>query len=109
MVIYNWAVQDMGWRKHSGGYDVNKYRTLCEMENNLVVVESEGPVPYDEYVNKLKSLNVRCALYLDMGTYNYLWCAPFIDNDCMPTGDVIFEKGPNADKISNWLCFSYVN
>ena len=104
MIIYRGIVQDMSWRFHRGQYDIFKYRALCEIDQNLLIIESQNEMPYNEFVERLSGLDVYQAIYLDMGTYNYLWCRETYDNE-PDKANIITESGINAHKISNKICF----
>lgn len=70
MVVYNGQALPL-FRKDR---PENIYRVLCELNGMLCVVESKNSLAYSEFVKLLIGLNVKNALYLDMGGgRNYSW------------------------------------
>lgn len=53
---------------------VRSYRVIAEINNNLCIIDSIEMMHFDEFLEKLKELNVTNALYMDMGAgWNYSW------------------------------------
>lgn len=100
IIIYKGVTQDTQWRKNH----TFQYRALCELDGELKIIESENPIPYNDFVNALSELHVCNALYLDMGTYNYLWYNLNAGAVEATTEDKIVEvKYANYTKISNFI------
>ncbi len=98
MVIFNGIVQPF-FRKAGSSFE---YRTLCELDGRLCIIDSKKVVRYDEYVRALSKLGVKYALYLDMGAgWNYSY---YRTND----GSLHTLHLPPAqshDYRTNWLTF----
>lgn len=100
VIIYKGVTQDTAWRRN----DVFQYRALCEMDGELKIIESDVPIPYNEFVEALAALHVCNALYLDMGTYNYLWYdIDVTSEDTTIVGKTVEVKCANYNKISNFI------
>lgn len=53
---------------------VRSYRVIAELNGNLCVIDSIEMMHFDDFLSKLKELNVTNALYMDMGAgWNYSW------------------------------------
>lgn len=53
---------------------VRSYRVIAEMNGNLCIIDSIEMMHFDDFLAKLKDLNVTNALYMDMGAgWNYSW------------------------------------
>lgn len=53
---------------------VRSYRVIAELNGNLCIIDSIEMMHFDDFINKLKALNVTNALYMDMGAgWNYSW------------------------------------
>lgn len=97
MIIFNSKVMPL-FRKDR---PLNIYRALCELNGILCVVESHGLLTYSEYVEKLKGLGVKHALYLDMGDgWNYSWY-----RDADGKLHVIHPQKPGSVFQTNWIVF----
>lgn len=98
MIIFNSLVQPF-FRKAGSSFE---YRTLCELDGRLCIIDSKKAVRYDEYVRALSKLGVKYALYLDMGAgWNYSY---YRTND----GSLHTLHLPPAqghDYRTNWLTF----
>ncbi len=52
----------------------NRYRALCEIVGKLCVVDSSRSLPFGSFMEGLRKLGVRNAVYCDMGYgWNYYW------------------------------------
>lgn len=65
MIIYNNVKQPL-WR-----HNIRYYRSLCELNGKLCIIQSSRPMFYRTYVHKLEKLGVKHALYLDMGSWKH--------------------------------------
>ena len=55
----------------------NQFRSLCELDNHLCIIESKERITFGEYRKALKSCGVKNSIYLDMGSgWNYAWYRP---------------------------------
>ena len=53
---------------------VRSYRVIAEVNGALCIIDSVEMMHFDDFLNKLKELNVTNALYMDMGAgWNYSW------------------------------------
>lgn len=53
---------------------VRSYRVIAELNGNLCIIDSIEMMHFDDFLAKLKELNVTNALYMDMGAgWNYSW------------------------------------
>ena len=97
MVIFD-TIQPL-FRKPGSSFE---YRTLCELDGKLCIIDSKKVVRYDEYVRSLAKLGVKYAMYLDMGAgWNYSY---YRTND----GSLHTLHLPPAqsnDYRTNWLTF----
>lgn len=99
MIIFNGKMQP-SFRKLSS---LNKYRALCEYNNRLCIIDSRWYVSYKTFRNSLKKLNVKNALYLDMGKgWNHSW---YRDND----GKVEEIHPRTQNYLTNWIVFKTNN
>lgn len=97
LIIYNSKVMPL-FRKDK---PLNVYRTLCELYGKLRIIESRGSMAYSEYVETLRRLGVRHALYLDMGEgWNFSWY-----RDRRGGLHVIHPKMSNSVYQTNWIVF----
>ena len=79
----------------------NIYRVLCELNGKLCVVESKYSLAYSEFVKLLIGLNVKNALYLDMGGgWNYSWC-----RDSVGAVHEIHPQTYGSRYQTNWIVF----
>lgn len=77
----------------------NIFRALCEKDNKLCVIESDGIVPFGQFIDCLHSIGVTEALYLDMGGWSYSWyrdqsgkiIRPFPKGKEVLTNAIVFE------------------
>ena len=52
----------------------NQYRALCEIGGKLCIVDCARSLPFGSFMEGLRKLGVRNAVYCDMGTgWNYSW------------------------------------
>ena len=47
------------------------FRCLAEINNRLCIVQSIIPMTYEQFINGLQQINVKNALYLDMGGWSF--------------------------------------
>ena len=74
------------------------------MDGELKIIESKTAVPYNDFVDALTKLNIYNALYLDTGTYNYLWYDTNVGSYDSTNVDKTTEvRGINYKNISNFL------
>ena len=74
------------------------FRTLCEKNGELLVIESERAMKYGTFINALEAYGVKHALYLDMGTWCYGWYRP--------NGKGIVDLHSQTHNFhTNWLVF----
>jgi len=53
---------------------VNQYRALCEINGELCIVDCSQAMAFGEFLNNLKTIGVKNAIYCDMGRgWNYSW------------------------------------
>lgn len=98
MVIFNGIVQSF-FRKAGSSYE---YRTLCELNGRLCIVDSKKVVRYDEYVKALSRMGIKYALYLDMGAgWNYSYYRT--DDGSLHT--LHLPPAQSSDYRTNWLTF----
>ena len=88
------------WRD---AYDnkVTHYRSLCEKDGRLCIVDSRDEVEYAQFVDMLEAFAPRYALYLDMGAgWNHSWWRD--------QSGKVHEIHPVAEKsryCTNWITF----
>ena len=71
LIIKDGAVRPIGNKMKN---NKNIYRTLCERNGKLCIVESRKVMTYESFVKCLSAYKVTHALYLDMGRgWNYAW------------------------------------
>lgn len=99
MIIFNGVLQP-SFRKLSS---INKYRALCEYNNQLCIIDSKCYVSFKTFRNLLKRINVKNALYLDMGKgWNHSW---FRNNK-----GIVEEIHPRTQNyLTNWIVFKKTN
>ena len=69
-----WVIRDGAIRKTQIQKPTrqNIYRAIADLKGELVIVESKQVMPYQEFVEGLKALQVTNALFMDMGAgWNY--------------------------------------
>lgn len=81
-----------------GDAKANIYRALCELSGELCIIESEQKIPFGEFKQKLLSLGVTNAIYLDMGSgWNHAWYR---------TEEGVEELHPRRHNFcTNWITF----
>jgi len=53
---------------------MNRYRTLCELDGKLCIIDCSRPLAFGSFMDGLQALGVKTAIYCDMGTgWNYSW------------------------------------
>ena len=97
IIIYNGESIRPLWRDNT----VTQYRSLCEKDGRLCIVDSRDEVPYEKYVALLEEFNPRHALYMDMGAgWNHSWWRD--------ARGKVHEIHPVAEKsryCTNWITF----
>ena len=81
------------------------YRSACVFSDvTFGIVQSDGFISLGEFIADLAKLNVKDALYLDMGTgWNYGWYRPTTNSDAT----LFFEE--TTPFQTNWLLIRYNN
>lgn len=98
MVIFNGIVQPF-FRKAGSSFE---YRTLCELDGRLCIIDSKKVVRYDEYVRALSKLGVKYALYLDMGAG---WNFSYYRTNDGSLHTLHLPPAQGHDYRTNWLTF----
>ena len=77
----------------------NRYRALCEIGGRLCIVDCARNLPFGSFMDGLKALGVRNAVYCDMGRgWNYSWY-----RDAAGT---VHELFPTPGRYTtNWIVF----
>jgi len=77
----------------------NRYRALCELRDNLCIIECSKKMSFGDFKSGLKKLGVKEAIYLDMGTgWNYSWYRK--------SDGTVVEIFPIKGKYcTNWITF----
>lgn len=79
----------------------NIYRALCDLKGKLCIIESQNSMAYSDFVNELKKLGVKHALYLDMGGgWNYSWY-----RDAKGNTHIIHPQNKGSIYQTNWIVF----
>ena len=80
-------------------YRWNRYRALCEINGRICIVDCSRNLSFGSFLDGLKKLGVRNAIYCDMGYgWNYSWYRK-------PGGSVV-ELFPTPGKwTTNWIAF----
>lgn len=78
--------------------DFSIYRALCEYDNKLCIIETQGITTFGKFKKKLKEIDVDNAIYLDMGRgWNHSWYR---------TSKGVVELHPKThDYCTNWITF----
>lgn len=76
----------------------NIFRALCELSDNLCIVEADSIITFGDFKTKLVEAQVENAIYLDMGSgWNHAWYR---------TSDSIVELHPKTHNYcTNWITF----
>lgn len=76
----------------------NIFRALCELSDNLCIVEADSIITFGDFKTKLVEAQVENAIYLDMGSgWNHAWYR---------TSDSIIELHPKTHNYcTNWITF----
>ena len=53
--------------------NLNMFRALCKYENKLCVIDSKGIMSFGKFIDRLQTLGVEEAIYMDMGGWSYSW------------------------------------
>lgn len=78
---------------------VRSYRVIAEINDNLCIIDSINMMHFDDFLAKLKELNVTNALYMDMGAgWNYSWYRK-------TSGHVKTLFGLKVPWSHNWIVF----
>lgn len=93
MIIHDGIIQPL-WRSNSF-----QYRSLCELDGKLCIIQSKESVPYRQYVDMLKAAGVKHAIYLDMGGWCHAWYRKFQHLD------VSYINISKHKYYTNWLTF----
>ena len=93
MIIHDGIIQPL-WRSNSF-----QYRSLCELDGKLCIIQSKESVPYRQYVDMLKAAGVKHAIYLDMGGWCQAWYRKFSHSD------VSYINTSQHKYYTNWLTF----
>lgn len=93
MIIHDGIIQPL-WRSNSF-----QYRSLCELDGKLCIIQSKESVPYRQYVDMLKAAGVKHAIYLDMGGWCHAWYRKFSQSD------VSYINTAQHKYYTNWLTF----
>lgn len=73
------------------------FRALCSKDNQLAIIESDSKISYGDFKQRLLSLGVSNAIYLDMGGWSHAW---YRDKD-----NVIELHPKTHDNYTNWVTF----
>ena len=77
----------------------NEFRALCNLNDTLCVIDSNGIIAFGDFVSQLLEIGVTEALYLDMGPgWNYSWWRDSLDNAI----DIHHKRIPYT---TNWITF----
>ena len=79
--------------------DVNQYRALCQIGEELCIIDSKETVSFGAFINRLLEKGVTEALYLDMGDWHYSWYRNILG------GEVIPIHADHKESATNWLLF----
>lgn len=98
MIIYNGTAKKL-LRKDK---PLNIYRALCETkEGMLCIIESDSLLRYSDFVQRLSKIQVKHALYLDMGGgWNYSWYRDSLDHF-----HALHPKKSWSKYQTNWIVF----
>lgn len=93
MIIYENEILQIAFK------GANVYRTLCELNGNLCIIESKKVEPYRDFVQNLHNLEVKYAMYLDMGGgWNYAWFR-------QTENEIVELHKKTHSYTTNWLVF----
>ena len=80
-------------------YRSNQYRALCEIGGRLCIVDCAWSLPFGSFMEGLRKLGVKNAIYCDMGRgWNYSWYR----RDDGTVKEIFTYPGPFT---TNWLTF----
>ena len=79
-------------------FSQNIFRALCELHDNLCIIESDSITSFGDFKKKLVEANVENAIYLDMGSgWNHAWYR---------SSDSIVKLHPKTHNYcTNWITF----
>ena len=74
------------------------FRSLCELDGKLCIVETKCPMKFASFVEAMESLGVSNSIYLDMGGWAYAWYR---------NGTKIKElfSDSHSEFMTNWIVF----
>ena len=79
--------------------EVNRFMSLCEINGRIAVVQALYPISFEDYISKLKSLEVDESIYLNRAKYNFAWYRE--DN-----GQIKYINSTTPSPYyTNWICF----
>ena len=78
---------------------VLSYRSLCEIDSKVCLVETKFPMSFVNYVEALFSYGIENSIYLDMGGWAYAWYRP---NQLKIVK--LFEDS-HSSYMTNWIIF----
>ncbi len=98
MIIYNDTVKSL----YRNDKPLNIYRAICETKGGkLCIIESDGLLRYSDFVQKLSSIHIKHALYLDMGGgWNYSWY-----RDSHDQIHILHPMRSGSKYQTNWIVF----
>lgn len=77
----------------------NIYRTLCELDGKLCIIESATQIAFPDFVDQIHKAGVTNAIYLDMGNWRHCWYRRYDGSSITHLHTIIH------DKYTNWLTF----
>lgn len=99
MMICNGEVKQKYRVNPKNTRDVNEFRTLCELNGQLCVIDSKGFVNFINFVEALNKIGVSHAIYMDMGEgWNYSWWR----HSC---GKAVEIHRVESGYTTNWITF----
>lgn len=97
MMIYNGVIQKVVVPKKPTSK--NEYRALAELNGILCIIDSDGIVEFQSFVQSLKNAGVKHALYLDMGAgWNFSY---YRDNN----NNINYIHRAKTKYATNWIVF----
>jgi hypothetical protein len=79
--------------------DLNLRRAIVEIKNHFYIVQSKTKTSILDFQNSLITIQVKNAIYLDMGTYSEGWYRE--NNKVISIGETMTQ----TNRQSNWLVF----
>lgn len=77
--------------------EVNIYRTLCDINGQLAIVDSKGVLEFGVFIENLLEVGVVDALYMDMGDWKQSWYREHYNSKPV----IIYPK--NNEFGTNWF------